>query len=92
MAVYFNPMFANQTKSGGDTLNIQGNPAANHSTSSPYTVPEGAQYVSVWSDAVFTVSATNLKDGKGDGLTSIYPANTVVSIPNVTGKTVITIS
>lgn len=92
MAVYFNPIKANQTKSGGDTLNIEGNPVANHGTSSPYLVPEGANYVSVWKDADFTVSATPLKDTEG-GFTAIYPANTIVQVPNVIGgKTIITVS
>lgn len=92
MAVYFNPIKTNQPKAGGDTLQMQGNSSANHGTASPYSVPEGTNYVSVWSDANFTVSATPLKDTEG-GFTAFYPANTIIDIPNVIGgKTVITVS
>lgn len=61
MAVSFTPMKAKQIQAGGDTLQTQGvNTIENHSTSSPYTVPEGAQYVLVSFDAATTLTATPL--------------------------------
>ena len=93
MTAYFNPMQNSQITSNGDTLQTEGNGKANHSTTNPYTVPEGAQYVSVWSDALFTVKASPLPEGITENVTSVYPAGRVVQIPNVIGgKTVITVA
>jgi hypothetical protein len=97
MAVSFTPFKANQTSASGDTLQTQGNNIiANHSTSSPYTVPDGTDYVLVSSDAAFTVTATPLYDGKG-GQTTGYSARLEnagqIEVPNVIGgKTTITVS
>lgn len=92
MTTYFNPMRITQTTASGTTLQTQGNSQADHSTSSPYTVPEGTQYVSVWSDAVFSVEATGLADGVPEAFTATYPANYVVEIPNVQAGSVITVT
>lgn len=62
MAVSFTPFKANQTQSGGDTLQTQGmNLIADHSTSSPYTVPAGTQYVLVSFDGATTITASPLQ-------------------------------
>ena len=96
MAVSFNPFVASQIQAGGDTLQTQGNNTIeNHSITSPYTVPEGANYVLVTFDAATTITATPLKGQKhGEQVTgySINFANAgQVEIPNVIGGvTVIT--
>lgn len=95
MAVTFNPLKRNQASAGGDTLQTQGNNlVANHSTTSPYTVPEGAEYVLVTFDAATTITATPLYDGKGGeatGYSTRYLNAGQVEVVNVIpGKTVIT--
>jgi len=98
MAVSFTPFRASQNQAGGDTLQTQGNNTiANHSTTSPYTVPENTQYVLVSSDAAFTVIATPVYDRvtaqEVIGYTARLENPGQISIPNVIGgKTVITVS
>lgn len=95
MAVTFNPLKRNQNQAGGDTLQTQGNNlTANHSTSSPYTVPAGADYVLVSFDAATTITATPLSDGKGGEATGysirLLNAGEIEIVNVIPGKTVIT--
>lgn len=95
MAVSFNPFKANQGSANNEVLQTQGNNVfENHSTSSPYTVPNGADYVMVSFDAATTITATPLSDGNGGELTGYsvrFEGAGQVEIPNVLGgKTIIT--
>ena len=95
MAVSFNPLKLNQAQSGGDTIQgIGNNLIANHSTSSPYTVPAGAEYVLVTFDAATTITATPLADGKGGEATGysmrFLNAGEAAIMNVIPGKTVIT--
>lgn len=94
MAVTFNPFKLSQMSKSGTTMPTQGgNTIENHSTTSPYTVPEGTDYVLVTSDAAVTVTATPVME-KGQQVTgySVRLANAgSIEIPNVIGGvTVIT--
>jgi len=82
----------------GDLLPIEGNPVSNHTVTASgvatSAAPQGTQYVSLWSDAAATVSASALADVTlGEGLTFALPANYVMQIPNIIpGETTITIT
>lgn len=66
MAVAFTPLKVGELSSGGTTMPAHGkNSISNHSDSSPYTAPVGANYVLVSFDAATTITATPLYDGKG---------------------------
>lgn len=70
MAVSFTPFKTTQPQSGGDTLQTQGsNTIANHSSTSPYTVPAGTNYVFVSFDAATTITATPLIGENGAQVT-----------------------
>lgn len=93
MAVSFNPMKLTQPTANGDAVQMQGNnTVANHSTTSPYTVPEGADYVTVSSDAAATITATPLLNNQ-TGYSTRYEGAFNVDIPNVIpGVTIITVA
>lgn len=97
MAFSLTPFVSNQIQSGGDTLQTQGNNTIeNHSTSSPYTVPEGANYIMVTFDAATTITATPVKGYNNQevtGYSTRFEGAGVTEIPNVIGgKTIITVT
>jgi len=102
MVGYVNFMQLNQPGSGGDTLQIQGNPVANHevvaSAGTSAAAGESAHYARVLVSVLSTVSATNLKDtpggntNLGNGKTVVVPANGILEIPNITRDTQITVT
>lgn len=89
-------MKSSQTSANGDTLQTQGNNTiANHSTSSPYTVPEGANYVLVSFDAASTITATPIMENNQPttGYSVRFEGAGNLEIPNVIGgKTIITVA
>jgi len=91
MTCYVNWMTDNQPNP-----NTEGNPAQDYDTgASPLTASadgDGAEYATVWSDTAFKVSATGLQRDNWDGKEAAYPAGYVVQIPNITAKTVITVT
>lgn len=97
MAVSFTPFKSNQLQSGGDTLQTQGaNTIANHSTSSPYTVPADTGYVLVSFDTATTLTATPLQGENGSQVTGYSQrfenAGQTEIIGVIPGVTVITAS
>lgn len=97
MTVSFTPLKTSQTQKSGDTLPTQGNNTiANHSSTSPYTVPAGADYVLVSSNQAFTMTATPLADEGGQEITGysvrFENAGEVEVVNVIPGKTVITVS
>jgi len=95
MAVSFTPFKITQKQKNGTALQTQGtNTIANHSTSSPYTVPAGADYVLVSFDAATTLTATPIADLSGQEVTGYSQrfegAGQTEIIGVIPGKTVIT--
>lgn len=94
MTCYINKYKSTQPQICGDTLQIQGTPIADYTSgASPqtYTVTDGVNYLSCWSDAAFKVSTTNLADGTSE-FEAAYPASTVVEIGDVQIGSVVTVT
>lgn len=94
MTCYINKMKSTQPSVKGSVLPIQGTPVADYTSGvSPqtYTVADGVNYLSVWSDVAYKVATTNLVDGTAE-FDAAYPANTVVEIGDVQIGSVVTVT
>lgn len=94
MTGYVNFMAMTQVIRGG-VVQTEGNPVADAeavaSAGTSSVVPDGCNYVSVWADVASTIIVSNVTAG-GD-FELIIPANTIISIPNVTpNKTTVTVT
>ena len=88
------PSFGN-LRTSGTTMPTEGNNTiVAHSTTSPYTVPEGTDYVTVTFDAATTITATPVAGAGGKQVTGYsqrYLNAGSIQVPNVIpGVTVIT--